>query len=140
MSANAASHPDKGQAAVPSPPPPPLPPTPSSLSIILLRACSIISSLRLRSVSCLDSLLPAQPTPVELIDDVTGGPSARSFPFTLALTRDCKLYRVIRSISVLGGFGVLVFAEEVEGAANVMGGWKVGGAWKMYVSCAVPPV
>ena len=116
--------------------PPELLSAPSSLSNILLRAASIISSLLLRNVSCRDSLLLVHPPapPVDPDADATGGRSALSFPFTLAATRDCRLYRVIRSISVLVGFGVPVAPEVVEGEANVMGGWKDGGACCLCVS------
>lgn len=90
----------------------------SSFSCIFRRAARIISSLRRCSVFCLSSLLIDQP----------GGVGSCSFSLPFVLTRDWRLYLVIRSGSVtLGCAADVSGADDV--AAKVIGGWKDGGAW-----------
>ena len=82
-----------------------------SFSCIFLLAARIISSLRRFSIFCLSSLLLAQP--------VAGASSSFSFPFELI--RDCRLYLVIKSGSILTGCAP---EDDVvdEVVVNVIGG------------------
>jgi hypothetical protein len=90
----------------------------ASFSCIFLRAAKIISSRRRCSIFWRSALSVCHP----------GDGAGSSFSLPLSLILLCRLYRVMRSTS--GFLGVeLVLVVVADVVVNVIGGWKLGGAY-----------